>query len=379
MPIVVCVFLAHKYRRSKVPFDYVEKFLRGQKALAPTRYSYTEIIGITRNFKEKVGEGGFGSVFKGTIMNNRFVAVKMLGDSKLHGDEEIINEVSTLGLIHHKNIVQLVGFCSEGVKKALVYEYMPNGSLEKHIFSTDKNRHARPFTWEKLNEIALGVSRGIDYLHRECDMQILHFDIKPHNVLLDHNFVPKISDFGLAKLYPKDFSLVSVSIAKGTTGYVAPEVISRNFGAISHKSDVYSFGMMLLEMSGGKRNWNIKQDERKGLTSSLQSQSFVTFRATESQFQKFMGIIELSLRGEKGREKGRVTEERTRLELGFKAQVLHLGLLEVIPHRDLGFCELREINFAIGESARERLLEGSYSYCRGPWEGMAKKDHGKEW
>ncbi|KAJ3692432.1 hypothetical protein LUZ60_012782 [Juncus effusus] len=257
MPIVVCVFLAHKHRRSKEPVDYVEKFLRGQKALAPTRYSYTEIIAITRNFKEKLGEGGFGSVFKGTIMNHRFVAVKMLGDSKLHGDEEIINEVSTLGLIHHKNIVQLVGFCSEGAKKALVYEYMPNGSLEKHICSTEKNRHARPFTWEKLNEIALGVARGIDYLHRECDMQILHFDIKPHNILLDHNFGPKISDFGLAKLYPKDFSLVSLSIAKGTTGYVAPEVISRNFGAISHKSDVYSFGMMLLEMSSGKRNWNV--------------------------------------------------------------------------------------------------------------------------
>ncbi|KAF3332722.1 receptor-like protein kinase [Carex littledalei] len=105
-------------------------------------------------------------------------------------------------------------------------------------------------------EIALGVARGIDYLHRECDMKIIHFDIKPHNVLLDDKFIPKISDFGLAKLYPKDFSLVSVSIAKGTAGYIAPELLSRNFGAISDKSDVYSFGMLLLDMTGGKRIWD---------------------------------------------------------------------------------------------------------------------------
>ncbi|XP_073103937.1 rust resistance kinase Lr10-like [Elaeis guineensis] len=182
------------------------------------------------------------------------VAVKMLGNSKCNG-EEFINEVSTIGRIHHVNVVQLVGFSSEGSKRALVYECMPNGSLDEYIFSSSGTRH-RPsyFTWDKLNDMALGVARGIDYLHRGCDMQILHFDIKPQNILLDKNFTPKISDFGLAKLYPKEYGLVSMSAARGTIGYIAPELISRNFGVISDKSDVYSYGMLLLEMAGGRRN-----------------------------------------------------------------------------------------------------------------------------
>ncbi|KAJ3685996.1 hypothetical protein LUZ61_015160 [Rhynchospora tenuis] len=256
MPSVVFVFLTHKYRRERMHFDNVEKFLRYQQALAPTRYSYTEIIAITRNFREKLGEGGFGSVFKGSIFSTRQVAVKMLGSSQLHG-EEFINEVSTLCKVHHKNIVRLIGYCSEGSIRALVYEYMPNGSLDKHIFSSkEANIISRPFSWEKLKQIALEVAKGIDYLHRDCDMQILHFDIKPHNILLDNNFVPKVSDFGLAKFYPKDSRLVSASIAKGTAGYIAPELLSRNFGGVSDKCDVYSFGMLLLEMAGGRRNWN---------------------------------------------------------------------------------------------------------------------------
>jgi serine/threonine protein kinase len=126
---------------------------------------------------------------------------------------------------------------------------MPNGSLEKYIFSSEKS-----FSWDKINEIAVGIARGIDYLHRGCDMQILHFDIKPHNILLDSDFTPKIADFGLAKLYPRDNSFLPVSAARGTVGYIAPEMISRSFGSISSKSDVYSFGMLLLEMAGGRRN-----------------------------------------------------------------------------------------------------------------------------
>ncbi|KAJ3692415.1 hypothetical protein LUZ60_012765 [Juncus effusus] len=130
---------------------------------------------------------------------------------------------------------------------------MPNGSLDKYIFSRNGITR-RVFTWAKLNQIALGVAHGIDYLHRGCEMQILHFDIKPHNILLDNNFNPKISDFGFAKLYPLDHSLVSLSAARGTIGYMAPKLVSRSFGVISYKSDVYSFGMLLLEMAGGRRN-----------------------------------------------------------------------------------------------------------------------------
>ncbi|CAL9189916.1 unnamed protein product [Musa hybrid cultivar] len=253
-PIIVCVFFAHKLWVSRASVDTVEKFLRAQQTLTPTRYAYTDIVAITRHFRQKLGQGGFGSVFKGELAGGLLVAVKLLGNSKCNGDE-FISEVSTIGRIHHVNVVRLVGYCAEGSKRALVYEYMPNGSLDRYIFAS-KPTTARTFTSEKLIDIAMGVARGIHYLHRGCDMQILHFDIKPHNILLHRNFTPKISDFGLAKLYPKDNSLVSVSAARGTVGYIAPELISRSFGIISHKSDVYSFGMLLMEMAGRRRNVN---------------------------------------------------------------------------------------------------------------------------
>ncbi|KAF0899013.1 hypothetical protein E2562_012704 [Oryza meyeriana var. granulata] len=251
-PLAVFTFLAHKYWKTRITIDAVEKFLRMQQMIGPTRYAYTDIIAITTHFRDKLGQGGYGSVYKGVLLpGNVHVAVKMLsGNSNCNGDE-FISEVSTIGRIHHINVVRLVGFCSEEMKRALVYEYMPGGSLDKYIFSSEKS-----FSWDKLNEIALGIARGINYLHQGCEMQILHFDIKPHNILLDDNFIPKVADFGLAKLYPRDKSFVPVSAARGTVGYIAPEMISRSFGVISSKSDVYSFGMLLLEMAGGRRNAN---------------------------------------------------------------------------------------------------------------------------
>ncbi|XP_031261522.1 rust resistance kinase Lr10-like [Pistacia vera] len=133
---------------------------------------------------------------------------------------------------------------------------MPNGSLDKHIFS--KTGKYLSFSWDKLFEIALATARGIEYLHGGCDVYILHFDIKPHNILLDQNLIPKFSDFGLAKFYPKENDFVSISATRGTIGYIAPELISRNFGTVSWKSDIYSFGMLLLEMVGGRKNSDMK-------------------------------------------------------------------------------------------------------------------------
>ncbi|KAM7465725.1 hypothetical protein LguiB_013287 [Lonicera macranthoides] len=170
----------------------------------------------------------------------------------MENGKEFINEVGTMGQIHHVNVVRLVGFCADGINRALIYEFLPNKSLEKFIFSETQNQTF--LGWEKLQDIALGIARGIEYLHQGCDHQILHFDIKPHNILLDDNFNPKIADFGQAKLYPKDQSKVSVTAARGTMGYIAPEVFSRNFGNVSYKLDVYSFGMLLLEMVGGRKN-----------------------------------------------------------------------------------------------------------------------------
>uniref|UniRef100_M1BQ53 Protein kinase domain-containing protein n=1 Tax=Solanum tuberosum TaxID=4113 RepID=M1BQ53_SOLTU len=175
----------------------------------------------------------------------------MLSKPKADG-QDFMNEVATIGRIDHVNVVGLVGYCVEGTKCALVYDFMPNGSLDKYISTSQEGSPL--LSWQRKYDIILGVARGIGYLHRGCDVRILHFDIKPHNILLDENFIPKISDFGLAKLYPTYKSIVTLTAARGTIGYVAPELISRSIGAISYKADVYSFGMLLTEMLDLKRN-----------------------------------------------------------------------------------------------------------------------------
>ncbi|WOG89793.1 hypothetical protein DCAR_0209032 [Daucus carota subsp. sativus] len=222
----------------------------------PIRYSYSDIKKLTNNFKDKLGEGGFGTVYKGKLRSGLLVAVKILANSKATG-KEFINEVATSGRIHHVNVVELLGFCFEGPKRALIYEFMPNGSLEKYIYSKEgTEEEVVPLSWEKIYKISYKVATGIDYLHRGCDMQILHFDIKPHNILLDENFNPAISDFGLAKLYATDHSIVTLTAARGTMGYMAPEMFYKNIGGISYKADVYSFGMLLMEMAGRRKNLN---------------------------------------------------------------------------------------------------------------------------
>ena len=218
----------------------------------PKRYKYSEIKRMTKSFSHKLGQGGYGNVFKGNLYDGRPIAVKVLGESKGNG-EEFVNEVASIGRTSHVNIVCLLGFCIEGSKRALVYEFMPNGSLEKFIYREIPDANIK-LGWEKLFEITVGIARGLEYLHRGCNTRIVHFDIKPHNILLDQDFCPKISDFGLAKLCPPKESIISVAGARGTVGYIAPEVFSRNFGVISSKSDVYSYGMMMLEMVGGRKN-----------------------------------------------------------------------------------------------------------------------------
>ncbi|XP_045815208.1 rust resistance kinase Lr10-like [Trifolium pratense] len=229
----------------------IEKFLEDYRTLNPARFSYTDIKRITNSFREKLGEGAHGAVFKGKLSNEILVAVKMLNNAEGDG-KEFINEVKAMGKVHHINVVRLVGFCADGCYRALVYNFFPNGSLQNFITKPDDID--RFLGWEKLQQIALGIAKGIEYLHMSCDQRILHFDINPHNVLLDDKFVPKITDFGLAKLCPKNQSVVSVTAARGTLGYIAPEVFSRNFGNVSYKADIYSYGMLLLEMIGGRKN-----------------------------------------------------------------------------------------------------------------------------
>ncbi|CAJ2674654.1 unnamed protein product [Trifolium pratense] len=229
----------------------LENFLKDYEASKPTRFSYADIKRITNQFKEKLGEGAHGAVYKGKLSSQIHVAVKMLNNTEGDG-REFINEVGTMGKIHHVNVVRLLGFCADGFHRALVYDFFPNGSLQNFISSP--NNKDDFLGWDLLQQIALGIAIGIEYLHQGCDYRILHFDINPHNVLLDENLIPKISDFGLAKLCSKNQNTVSMTAARGTLGYIAPEVFSRNFGNVSYKSDIYSYGMLLLEMVGGRKN-----------------------------------------------------------------------------------------------------------------------------
>ncbi|XP_010415241.1 PREDICTED: LEAF RUST 10 DISEASE-RESISTANCE LOCUS RECEPTOR-LIKE PROTEIN KINASE-like 2.7 [Camelina sativa] len=225
------------------------------KALIPLEhYTYAQVKRITKSFAEVVGTGGFGIVYRGTLSDGRMVAVKVLKDSKGNG-EDFINEVASMSRTSHLNIVSLLGFCSEGSKRAIIYEFLGNGSLDKFISS----KNSVNMDWEALYRIALGVARGLEYLHHGCKTRIVHFDIKPQNVLLDDNFCPKVSDFGLAKLCEKKESILSLLDTRGTVGYIAPEMISRVYGNVSHKSDVYSYGMLVLEMIGARNKEKYNQ------------------------------------------------------------------------------------------------------------------------
>nr|XP_007133651.1 hypothetical protein PHAVU_011G197500g [Phaseolus vulgaris]ESW05645.1 hypothetical protein PHAVU_011G197500g [Phaseolus vulgaris] len=249
--ILLALFI-HRWRRKHYSmYENIETFLLHNN-LNPIRYGYREIKKMSRGYKVKLGEGGFGSVYKGKLRSGSEVAIKMLNKAKTDG-QEFMNEVASIGRIHHVNVVHLIGYCAEGQKRALVYDYMPNGSLDKYIFSKEESV---PLSYEKTYEISLGIARGIAYLHQGCDVQILHFDIKPHNILLDDDFIPKVSDFGLAKLYHVKDTSVALTMARGTLGYMAPELFYNNIGGVSNKADVYSFGMLLMEMGSRRRNSN---------------------------------------------------------------------------------------------------------------------------
>ncbi|KAG7593863.1 Protein kinase domain [Arabidopsis thaliana x Arabidopsis arenosa] len=221
------------------------------------RYSYVQVKRMTKSFADVLGRGGFGTVYKGKLPDgSRDIAVKILKEENGNG-EEFINEVASMSRTSHVNIVSLLGFCYEGRKKAIIYEFMPNGSLDKFI--TEKM--SSKMEWKTLFNIAVGVSHGLEYLHNRCVSRIVHFDIKPQNILIAGDSCPKISDFGLAKLCKNNESIMSMLDARGTAGYIAPEVFSKNFGGVSHKSDVYSYGMVVLEMIGAR---NIERAQKDG-------------------------------------------------------------------------------------------------------------------
>ena len=223
----------------------------------PTRFTYNDLRTATNNFAVKLGQGGFGSVYRGTLPDGTQLAVKKL-EGIGQGKKEFRAEVGIIGSIHHFHLVRLKGFCAEGSYRLLAYEYMANGSLEKWIFK--RNREEPLLDWGTRFNIAVGTAKGLAYLHEDCDAKIVHCDIKPENVLLDDNFLAKVSDFGLAKLMTREQSHVFTTL-RGTRGYLAPEWIT-NY-AISEKSDVYSYGMLLLEIIGGRKNFDPEASSEK--------------------------------------------------------------------------------------------------------------------
>ncbi|XP_020225173.1 G-type lectin S-receptor-like serine/threonine-protein kinase LECRK1 [Cajanus cajan] len=215
------------------------------------RFSYSELKRATSNFRQELGKGSFGAVYKGELhKGRRLIAVKRLEKLVEEGEREFQAEMRAIGKTHHKNLVRLLGFCAEGSKRLLVYEYMPNSSLENVIFGAHNQSHRRP-EWDERVRIAIEIARGILYLHEECEAPIIHCDIKPQNILMDEFYTAKISDFGLAKLLMPDQTRTFTG-ARGTRGYLAPEW-NKNM-PISVKTDVYSYGIVLLEILCCRRN-----------------------------------------------------------------------------------------------------------------------------
>ncbi|KAH6831757.1 hypothetical protein C2S53_008376 [Perilla frutescens var. hirtella] len=233
----------------------MERFFQELAEEKPVRFTAQQLCSFTNNYAKILGSGGYGKVYEGKFPNGTGVkvAVKVLNRGANNAsfiEQQFMAEVGSIGRTHHINLVRLYGFCYDQFMSALVYEFMENGSLDKHLFNEN-----RLLEWEKLHEIAVGTAKGIAYLHEECEKRIIHYDIKPENVLLDASFSPKVADFGLAKLCSREETHVSLTGYRGTPGYSAPEFMLRNH-PITYKCDVYSFGMLLFEIVGRRRNAN---------------------------------------------------------------------------------------------------------------------------
>ncbi|XP_057499028.1 cysteine-rich receptor-like protein kinase 10 isoform X4 [Actinidia eriantha] len=238
------------------------------------QYDLAILQAATNNFSEenKIGEGGFGPVYKATISNGEVVAVKRLSRSSGQGVEEFKNEVVLVAKLQHRNLVRLLGFCFEGRENILIYEFMPNKSLEKFLFDPQERGK---LDWQRRYKIIEGVARGMLYLHEDSRLRIVHRDLKASNILLDGDMNAKISDFGMARIFGVDQTEGNTNRIVGTFGYMSPEYVTR--GQFSVKSDVYSFGVLVLEIISGKKNtgfyqsdyvdllsyaWNLWKDER---------------------------------------------------------------------------------------------------------------------
>ncbi|KAL9234124.1 hypothetical protein vseg_009028 [Gypsophila vaccaria] len=227
-------------------------------------FEFTKLAAATNDFSEtnKLGEGGFGPVYKGKWEDGQEIAVKRLSRASGQGLEEFMNEVLVIAKLQHKNLVRLLGCCVEGEEKLLVYELMSNKSLDALLFDPEQRKL---LDWQKRFNIILGICRGLLYLHRDSRLRIIHRDLKPSNILLDEELNPKISDFGMARIFDSKQDQANTVRVVGTYGYMSPEYALE--GRFSEKSDVYSFGVLLLEIVSGKKNHKISEHESFNLVS----------------------------------------------------------------------------------------------------------------
>ncbi|XP_024028525.1 probable leucine-rich repeat receptor-like serine/threonine-protein kinase At3g14840 [Morus notabilis] len=219
-------------------------------------FTFRQIKAATNNFDaaNKIGEGGFGSVYKGVLLDGTIIAVKQLSSKSKQGNREFVNEIGMISALQHPNLVKLHGCCIEGKQLLLVYEYMENNSLAHSLFGEGGLK----LDWKTRQRICIGIAKGLAFLHEESTLKIVHRDIKATNILLDGNLNPKISDFGLAKLNEEENTHISTRVA-GTIGYMAPEYAL--WGYLTDKADVYSFGVLALEIVAGKNNMRYRPNE----------------------------------------------------------------------------------------------------------------------
>ncbi|KAJ0856483.1 putative protein kinase RLK-Pelle-SD-2b family [Helianthus annuus] len=250
--LVVAIGVMYVVYKRKGDTEMEEGYL-DQLPGMPNRFSYEELKTATENFSKKLGQGGFGSVFEGTLVDGMKIAVKCL-EGFAQVKKSFLAEVQSIGSIHHVNLIRLRGFCTLKSQWFLVYDFMSNGSLDRWIYHGNREH---VLEWESRKKIIIDIAKGLAYLHEECRQKIIHLDIKPQNILLDDNFNAKVSDFGLSKLINKSQTEVMTSI-KGTPGYIAPECWS---SIITEKADVYSFGIVLLEILCGRKIFDRSQSE----------------------------------------------------------------------------------------------------------------------
>uniref|UniRef100_A0A6N2KHP1 non-specific serine/threonine protein kinase n=1 Tax=Salix viminalis TaxID=40686 RepID=A0A6N2KHP1_SALVM len=285
---VVIVVLRVRWSKSKDTEEDVEDDHIQQVPGMPVRFSYRDLCIATDDFKETLGRGGFGSVFKGVLADRTAIAVKRL-DNLSQGKREFLAEVETIGSVHHFNLVRLIGFCAEKSCRLLVYEYMSNGSLDSWIF---KKSQTSSLDWKTRKKIIIDIAKGLAYLHEECRQTIIHLDIKPQNILLDPKFNAKISDFGLSKLIDREMSKVQLSM-RGTPGYLAPEW-HKVLGHVTVKVDVYSFGIVLLEVVCARRNVDHSQPESAFHLLRMLQKSRIHFGYIRSDREEIIRMLEVA-------------------------------------------------------------------------------------